>query len=59
MKAFNLYYKSRKINRVPMNIDTLKMVLKEKYIYKNTSIPGQIEKIPTNEIVAKQCTLLI
>lgn len=59
MKAYNLYYKSRKINRVPMDIDTLKMVLQEKFIYKQTSIPGQIEKIPTNEIVAKQCTLLI
>lgn len=54
-----MYYKSRKINRVPMDIDTLKMVLQEKFIYKQTSIPGQVEKIPTNEIVAKQCTLLI
>jgi len=59
MKAFNLYYKSRKINKIPMDIDTLRMVLKEKYIYKKTTIPGQIEKIPTDQIVAKQCILLL
>lgn len=58
MKAYNLYYKSKLINRIPMDINTIKKVLEEEYIYKKGNLPDEVLKIPTQQIVVKECTIL-
>ena len=58
MKAFNLYYKSRKINNYPLSQDDLNEIMKNKIIYKKNNTLGKIEKIETKDIVQVRCIVV-
>ncbi len=45
MILYNIYYKSNKINKIPLRIEEVKHVIKEKYIYHKNSDTGELEKI--------------
>ena len=58
MKAYDIYYKSERINDLPLDINTLKKVISNKFIYKKNKFTNKIHQIPTNEIVTRMCTIL-
>jgi len=58
MKAYDIYYNSKRINNIPINKETLVEVLKQDYIYKKHPITGEMEKIPTNKLITRVCTIV-
>jgi len=58
MKAYDIYYNSRRINNVPINKETLIEVLNRDYIYKKHPLTGDMEKIPTSKLITRTCTIV-
>lgn len=58
MKAYDIYYKSERINDLPIDKSTLQKVMEKKFIYKKNRYNGDLQKIPTNEIVPRMCTII-
>ena len=57
MKAYNIYYKSVKLNNKPMNIDDIKTILSEKFIHKKIDEHSS-EKINVKDLKIIKCTVI-
>lgn len=57
MKAFNLYWKSQRVNQLPLSREELGHVLDQKTIRKKLGDGSSIE-IPTSELVVRKCTVI-
>ena len=54
---YNIYYKYNKINKKMISKKEIDQLLKQKFIYKKRE-SGEIEKIPTEDLTIKKCTII-
>jgi len=58
MKAFNLYYKSMKINKKPLSKSDIEYIFDQKVIYKKNEQTNKIEKIKTQDLNCVKCIII-
>lgn len=54
---YNIYHKYNKINKRMISKKEMEQLLNQKFIYKKRE-SGEIEKIPTEDLTIKKCTII-